>query len=212
MKRYKGFTIVEVVISAALVATTLGALFAVASMTIRLTTLGQDRLIASQLAREGLEVARQIRDTNFVSSSCSDSHPCANWWSGLSDTFPQQSQLLVLRQDDAVGFALGSASAGVNGCYGEVIERPLPRGAIQIFCRRIFLEPVANSQETADLDESQHMIRVRSQVAWLSYARKTFRVFGFNNLEPQNTCPAPVAATEWCTEQVTVVSDWRPTL
>lgn len=211
MKKLTGFGLVEVLIAAALIATTIGALFAVSAMAIRLTVLGQDRLIASQIARDGVEVARQIRDTNFVSDVCNkptQTETCANWWSGL--IAPGESGVFGIIQDSERGFTL---SAKESGQCGDTVKRTVARTKktiTQVYCRRIFIEPVADLPATS-VDESKEMVRVRSQVAWTGSGRNKLRTITVGNT---NQCvdPRDSHSTEWCTEQVTLLSNWRPQL
>lgn len=227
MKYLRGFSLIEVVVSGAMVATTVGALFAVASMTIRLTLQGQDRILASQLAREGLEIARQIRDVNFVSSDCNaSSNPCPVWHTGLLNTGQQPPVIKGIDSQRNVGFTLVNANLNQESC-ADYIVRNLTTGAIvithtrpnnpgtrtQIFCRRIYLEPVtlpAIGFPKVTIDQSQRIkaLRIRSQIAWLGYGRNSFRQPG--NPTANNECPT--SSTEWCIDQVTVLTDWRPKL
>lgn len=213
------FGLIEVLIAAALVATAIGALFAVSAMTVRLTTLAQDRLIASQLAREGIEVARQIRDTNFVSETCLNNNQanadCYNWWNGLSA--PGTHAVFGVETDEQRGFKLQAIET--QSC-GDITERNLTRDPAiprnpQLFCRRLFIEPVGDLRATP-VDESKTSLRIRSQVAWLGSGRNAFRAI---SVSEDNSCPAikPRLGTrpqlsEWCTEQVTLLTDWRPQL
>jgi prepilin-type N-terminal cleavage/methylation domain-containing protein len=207
MKRYilDGFSLIEVVIATAIVVAVLGALYAVASMTTRLTVQGQDRTIASQLAREGIEVAKQIRDSNAVvpASVCKSQSRCLDWWNGLNQ--PGKSGVLVsIQKSSQTGFAFQSPGQSEQNCHGELVARPLDKGKEQLFCRRIFIEPV----NEATLNEQA--VRIRSQVAWLGYGRNRFRDVSAASIGAENPCPAPRTATEWCTEQITLLTSWRP--
>ena len=65
-KAKKGFGLIEVLISAAILIVILGALVAIGRMALTNIRVSQERAQATYLAQEGLEVARQIRDTNWV--------------------------------------------------------------------------------------------------------------------------------------------------
>ncbi len=228
-RRFSGFSLVEVVISAVIVATTVGALFAVSSMTIRLTTQGQDRIIAAELSREGLEIVRQIRDANFVSDFCSGLPPsadgtpaCANWKYGLVENPSLELTARETRGIDKMAtqslpYRLVSISLNNQPCT-DFISRNTDTGAYstsrteqgltgQIFCRRIFIEPIDPADEQAfrqtTVQEGHDALRVRSQIAWLGYGRNAWRT-NFAN----SACEE--GGTEWCTEQVMVLTNWRP--
>jgi len=65
-KKNKGFSLIEVVVALFILALTSSATFLVTTMSIRSQIVGQDYTIAVSLAREGLEVTRGLRDTNWL--------------------------------------------------------------------------------------------------------------------------------------------------
>ena len=80
LKNNKGFTLVETLIAITLV--TVGLLGAVTLIiyAISVTSLVRGKLIASQLAQEGVEVVRNIRDNNWLAGKIGDD----NWYYGLN--------------------------------------------------------------------------------------------------------------------------------
>lgn len=230
-KRVAGFSLVEVIISGALVATTVGALFAAASMAIRLSGAGQDRLIASQLAREGIEVVRQIRDSNFVVDACTGNvESCHRQWTDgilatgenlpITQLLPKQ---VNVQPSGSTPFALVTSIDQQATCTDYIVRDTLPgAGGLtyetaatslgpnkELFCRRIFIEPVITSELKPET------IRVRSQVVWLGAGKVKLRTLGEVLAAPSPACPgvgSATAATEWCTEQVVLLTDWRKQL
>jgi type II secretory pathway pseudopilin PulG len=230
MKRHlSGFSLVEVVIAAVIVATTVGALFAVSSMTIRLTTQGQDRIIGAELARQGLEIVRQIRDANFVSDFCGSlapatdsTAPCGNWKYGIVENPSRELTTTETRGIDTLAtqslpHRLVAVSLNNQPCTdyvsrntetGEYTTSRTEQGLSgQVFCRRIFIEPIDPADEHAlsqtTVKEGHEALRVRAQIAWLGYGRNAWRT-NFANPECED------GGTEWCTEQVMVLTNWRP--
>ncbi len=228
MRRHNGFSLIEVVISGALVATTVGALFAAASMAVRLSSSGQQRLIASQLSREGIEIVRQIRDTNFIANPCTLGTECKRTWSDgilepnealpltqvifkqVNQTNGQSKLQTVLPTDDALCTnyfgrdTLPGSSAGLTA-----ISSAVPTLNVEIYCRRIIIEPLT----TTELQSQA--IRVRSQVAWLADSKRVFRTLSQVFASPEcvgSGATADTLATEWCTEQVTILTNWRTSL
>ena len=66
-KRYKsGFTLVEALVALSILIVGIISGFILVTKALYDVTIIQDRLIASFLAQEGLEVVRQIRDTNYL--------------------------------------------------------------------------------------------------------------------------------------------------
>lgn len=222
MRHRRGFSLIEVVVSAALVATTIGGLFAVASVTTRLTVIGQERLIASQLAREGLEIVRQVRDKNFVSDRCTET-TCNEWSRGVFTNLNNLPTGLLTAYDTDNGFKLTEKTVPftctdyivrdlITGTFLPVTNAYVaPAAKQQLFCRRIILERVADIPTTqipgVDVDESVQAVRVRSQVAWTGYGKTDLRTFtSWTNIgcDPN--------ASEWCTEEAALLTNWRPSL
>ena len=71
-----GFTIIELIITISLLSFGIIGMYSVFSATVNLTNNSSQRFIAAYLAQEAFEVARNIRDTNFVASAPS-------WSAGL---------------------------------------------------------------------------------------------------------------------------------
>lgn len=217
---WRGFSLIEVIVSSALVATTVGALFAAASLSTRMTVLGQERVTASQLAREGLEIVKNMRDQNFINQTCdvSTTSACDDWRNGLLtdeelEMLPNKAitKRVVL---SSTGHTLESVNLATQTCTDYVDRTTMvPDTALQsepaqIFCRRIFIEPLEDETVAGSaLDESVHALRVRSQVAWLGNGRNTLRTFNEGGLDVANPCDPE--GDEWCTEQVTILTDWR---
>lgn len=64
-----GFTLVEVLVSLALLTTGLVPAFVLASNAVNLSTQIKNSLISANLAQEGVEVVRAIRDSNWFADS-----------------------------------------------------------------------------------------------------------------------------------------------
>lgn len=62
----KGFTIIEVLVALVIITEGAGAAFILLSRTISFTSIINGRLVASHLAQEGVEIVRNIRDTNWL--------------------------------------------------------------------------------------------------------------------------------------------------
>ena len=88
MKRYNnetmknGFTLLEVIIAVSLITTGITGVFILINKTIGLMSDSPSRLIAAYLAQEGIEIVRNIRDTNWIEGNdwdgdiICDSPPC----------------------------------------------------------------------------------------------------------------------------------------
>jgi len=79
MKR--GFTLVELMIAIVLMTTGIMAIYALIPHGIETSITNTDKYLATQLAREGIEIVRNIRDTNWLEELDS---PTAVWNEGLT--------------------------------------------------------------------------------------------------------------------------------
>jgi len=62
----QGFTIIEVLIAIFIIALGAGGLLTLSSQTIKASSFVNNKLVASYLAQEGVEIVRNIRDTNYL--------------------------------------------------------------------------------------------------------------------------------------------------
>ena len=220
MKRFTpvtGFSLGEVVISGALVSLTIGALFAATSMAIRLSSGAQQRLIASQLAREGIEAVRSIRDSNFIDTPRTWTHNILDNTQVLPmapstviakhlDTSGNDLRLVTVETDTSTfctDYLVRDTTPGAGGIQQTSVLPSTPNS--ELYCRRITIEPVSPQLGTSAL-------RVRSQVAWLGDGKNQLRTLDAVRLSPG--CPTKGVtpdsiATEWCSEQVILLTDWR---
>lgn len=65
----KGFTIIELIISIFILSIAIIGVYASFSVMNILSSEASDRLVAAYLAQEGLEIIRNIRDTNWIEAS-----------------------------------------------------------------------------------------------------------------------------------------------
>lgn len=80
----KGFTIIEVIVAIFVIVTGFVGVLSLVTQTVSSATYSKDKLIAAYLAQEGIEIVRNIRDTNWISgvgwdtdlTSCSAASPC----------------------------------------------------------------------------------------------------------------------------------------
>ncbi|MDD5535412.1 MAG: prepilin-type N-terminal cleavage/methylation domain-containing protein [Candidatus Pacebacteria bacterium] len=78
----KGFTLVEALIAMSVLIIGIFSGFVLVTRALYNAAVIQDRLTASFLAQEGVELVRQIRDTNFIKILDNESD---NWRDGLED-------------------------------------------------------------------------------------------------------------------------------
>ncbi len=78
----KGFTIIEMVISIFILSVAVIVIFGSFSLMVILSSDAEDRLTATYLAQEGVEIIRNLRDANWLSSSSNPGYIA--WDYGLS--------------------------------------------------------------------------------------------------------------------------------
>lgn len=66
MKKSRGFTLIELVISLSILGIAIFGIYGAFSNVSVLTTTVHSRLVAAYLAQEGLEIVRNIRDNNWI--------------------------------------------------------------------------------------------------------------------------------------------------
>lgn len=120
---HNGFTIIEVIVAIFLLAVGAGGVYTLINQSLNSMSVLRSHLIASYLAQEGIEVVRNIRDTNWIKGSF--------WTSGIETA-----------QDCGVDYTSNSCqtlqadqvlSIGSNGFYSYAV------GTDTIFKRKITL-------------------------------------------------------------------------
>ncbi|HEY1074246.1 MAG TPA: hypothetical protein VGE59_00900 [Patescibacteria group bacterium] len=218
--RMHGFSLIEIVVSGALIATTLGALFAVSSQVRKLDEVHSDRVVASGFAREGIEIVRSLRDAQAARQTC-EGGVCDDWRVGLiasSGITPQRAvEKLPLAKPIVAtehGYELGDSVVftherpctdflTINEKGSVVVSEQEPVTNKSVWCRRLLLEPVSLTSG----EESTDSMRVRSQVAWKTSPQQSWTVMG--SLQPENPCSSHSTTSEWCLEYVTYLTDWK---
>jgi len=76
INKSRGFTLVETILAIFVISVGVGGIFAFLGNTIRFTPGLDNQLVASYLAQEGVEIVRNIRDSNYIERS--DGGP-ASW-------------------------------------------------------------------------------------------------------------------------------------
>lgn len=94
MKNNKAFTLIEVIIAIAVITAALMSSMALITFSVSSIRVSKSKIIATNLAQEGLEIVRNIRDSNWLSYKRSPE----NWRDGLGvgDYRVQYNQLGLL--------------------------------------------------------------------------------------------------------------------
>jgi len=76
----EGFTLLEGIVAIFLITVGVGGAYALISQTISSAIISSQKLIASYLVQEGIEIIRNIRDTNWLEgTSWNDGLPSGDW-------------------------------------------------------------------------------------------------------------------------------------
>ncbi|MBI2674226.1 MAG: prepilin-type N-terminal cleavage/methylation domain-containing protein [Candidatus Yanofskybacteria bacterium] len=76
----RGFTLIETMVALVLITVAMGPVFILATSSINVTSRIEHNLVASNLAQEGVEVIRNIRDTNWVTGATFGNNlPTGTW-------------------------------------------------------------------------------------------------------------------------------------
>ena len=162
MNSSRGFTIIELVISIFILSVALVGIFSAFSVVIILTSDSADRLTATYLAQEGMEIVRNIRDTNWLNMDAA-SPANATWVDGLTN--PASCTIDAPCQAD---YNAKSMSYYVPGNYlylnaaGFYVYNPTDSSATKTkFEREIIITPIQDVDGSSD-----HIIKVKVQVSW----------------------------------------------
>jgi len=144
-----GFTLIEVMSAIAILTMAVGGSYALIQQTLVSASLNQQKLIASYLVQEGIEVVRNVRDSNWLEqrgnaglswddglTSCQAPNCCEGDYK--TDSLPSQTALTSLTNCDYNN--LRYLSFGDNGFYGY-------SGTIQsVFKRKINITKIDNTK------------------------------------------------------------------
>lgn len=76
----RGFTLIEALVALVLIAIATGPVLILATSAVNVSSRIEHNLIASNLAQEGIEVVRNIRDTNWLNGSAFDNNLSTGTW------------------------------------------------------------------------------------------------------------------------------------
>lgn len=160
----KGFGILEVLIASTIIITILGALVTVGTMAINTNEQLLAKAQATNLAQEGIEMVRQIRDTNWIDNDNSTAWNSFVWGGSVSTptlNIPTDSQNYKLSQN------VNNKRWGLDPVNPDQPEE-ITVGNTK-YTRSIYFDPIVNLiPSTGDLNsgKSQQAIRVRTKISW----------------------------------------------
>lgn len=165
-KKSQGFGIIEVLISSSIIISVLGALVYAGRAAYQNSLYLQEKAEALALAQEGIELTRQIRDTNWIDND-SNTH-----WNDLvmtgngvySEVLPNLGQKYGISQSRLTD---GSYRYGLTSGINEKIKVNTDSTE---FNRQIVIADtgnlLVNSQNEKDKNLSDQAIKVTAKVTW----------------------------------------------
>lgn len=138
----KGFTLLEVLVAVAILAIGIGALVALVAASLASIPISKQKFIATYLAQEGIEVVRNIRDSNWVNGYPWDAGLGIGDWGVQYDSIVLNSSYDDFLQLDLSGF--------YNYDFGSQT----------IFKRKITIT------SNADGDSNTEDLGIQSKVTW----------------------------------------------
>lgn len=151
-----GFTIVELIISIFILQSVIVAVFGAFSIVTILTADASDRLIGAYLAQEGMEIVRNIRDSNWLKIEDGTLNP-GEWTMGLTTE----------GACGTTGCEADYASTSLLGTSNNYLETSTDKfynyttGLPTKFKRKIVVIKVGDVDGSDD-----HIIKVSAEVSW----------------------------------------------
>ncbi len=185
MQKAKGQTIIEVLVALAVVSIGLFASAGLVFGNLSLVERDTDRVIAINLAREGIEIAKQIRDSNWLAGNSFDlgltsagtpgDYTASLVWDGVISTpsFDFSTNLIT----DGNAQVIRSTAVSPSGMYANLNTAPPIGGAATPFTRLTTFSPICIDASNAhtvivsgvcsDYGQVKGGIRIESRVEWL---------------------------------------------
>jgi len=190
----KGFTIIELIISIFILSIAVVGIFNAFSVMVILTADTSDRLTATYLAQEGMEIVRNIRDANWLKM---DANPSSGytWVDGLfvGATCSTAGCEADYRTNGTVAYPL--VSYGSSGRYLYINTSGFydytNTGTLTKLKRKIKIEPVTD-----------YIIKVTVEVSWNKKATI------LNPCNPPNTCSANTCGASNCITAQETLYNW----
>jgi prepilin-type N-terminal cleavage/methylation domain-containing protein len=163
-KLNKGFTLIETLFAVLIFSAALVSLMTIAGRGITATASARSQITAHYLAQEGLEVVRNIRDTNFVLD--------AVWDGGFSQCTGQSSQQFQSPCQVNYGSNSAAATPTLGACTNNCavftanqayVDAGFAGAVPSPYQRRVWVVPHTGQSNTTGVPDEYQVI---SQVIW----------------------------------------------
>jgi len=190
MNSSKGFTIIEIVISIFILSFAVVGIFSAFSVVVILTSDSADQLTATYLAQEGMEIVRNIRDTNWLNM---DAPGGSDDVYGSDDNFYFQDcgktgcEIDYTTTGSVSNPVKPYSSADYLNIDKDGFYRDSAGGAPTKFERKIIVTPITDIGEILDPNK-RHIIKVTVQVSWDEKANILNSGYLANDCEAGKNC------------------------
>lgn len=163
ISKERGFTIIETLVALAIFTFSIVGLIVITSQGIADTNFAKNKFVASYLAQEGIEMVRNVRDTNALAGAAWEDTFQQNALTGLSGCFATAQSTGC--DIDADTFAIDSCSASSrNGC--GPLRYDIATGAYILNSRNVAVPESPFSRVIALRTVSANEVEITSTVAW----------------------------------------------
>lgn len=158
LNKNKGQSLLELIVAIGIILACTIATLTLVITSIQAGRKGSDKIIATNLAREGIEIVRNIRDSNWISATSGIGSP--SWDSGLvSGTDPTAIPVIDDTNLSSLEFAPNDfgdlcSSADCTKIYttgtNYYIQNTNPSGTPTNFYRLLYLNPICRYENTSN--------------------------------------------------------------
>lgn len=195
----KGFSLIELVISIFVLSVGVVGVFGAFSLVTILTSNAADQLTAAYLAQEGMEIVRNMRDTNWLNM---DENPSsgATWVDGLVVSVPADcTQGCEADYASSLAQQMNQWPAASEGTYLKVDPPPAGTGFYNYtsgtptkFKRKIMITPITDVDGNTD-----HIVMVRVEVSWDAKATVLNSSYLAGECDPHNCVSTEGTLYNW---------------
>lgn len=131
---HNGFTLLEMLFAIIIFSFSLVSLMLIAGKGVVATTTAKDQLVAQYLAEEGAEVARNMRDTNFLTGK--------DWLLDLQECSKETPCEVIYSEGAPYLRRISGKGQGLYENDGYYTNDPERGGVLSKFSRKIYLEEI----------------------------------------------------------------------
>lgn len=197
-KNKKGFTIIELIISIFILSIAVIGVFSAFSAIVILTSDAADKLVASYLSQEGIEIVRNIRDNNWL--NIDKGIPDKTWFDGLSDAGVVSETYSMDCASD-----VGGCEADYSSKLGDLTQWPGAIDGNYLYLNNGFYSYYQGADSTKTKFKRQiiidtlerYVIKVTVKVSWDQKATLFNEGFSAGNCQPSNCVTTEATLYAW---------------